>query len=146
MQRDRRLDQAITQLACVIVEAKQLFAQEPAIRQRKGPHGAHRVGGQTAFDLAAGNRRVPLGVTVEIAQPMPDLFDRRGDDGAFAHPGHVQRPPKLAPSALNAAWNTPLPICSTSAASRSGAQSKSACHWAKVTLPSVTGVSVSLAT
>ena len=49
-------------------------------------------------------------------------------------------------SESKAAWNTPCPICSASAASRSGAQSNSAHHSAKVRLASVTGVSLRVAT
>ena len=49
-------------------------------------------------------------------------------------------------SESRAAWNTPWPICSPSAASRSGAQSNSAHHSAKVRPPSVTGVSLRVAT
>ena len=44
-----------------------------------------------------------------------------------------------------AVWKTPWPICSASAFSRSGGQSNSADHSAKVRLPSVTGVSFSVA-
>jgi hypothetical protein len=49
-------------------------------------------------------------------------------------------------SASNAAWNTPCPIDCASSPSRSGGQSNSAHHSAKVRPPSVTGVSLSVAT
>ena len=49
-------------------------------------------------------------------------------------------------SESKAAWNTPWPICSARACSRSGAQSNSAHHSANVRLPSVTGVSLRVAT
>ena len=87
---------------------------------------------------------MPERMAVEVAQHRPHALDRRVDDGRAANPDH--RPATTFFRASKAAWKTPWPICSASARSRSGAQSNSALHSAKQRAPSVTGVSLSVAT
>ena len=72
--------------------------------------------------------------------------DGRVDDRALHHAGHDAQPPNWRLSASKPPWNTPVPMLAMSSASRSGVQSNSAVHSRKVRWPSVTGVSLSVAT
>src|SRR5262245_30054520 len=91
------------------------------------------------------DRRVPAVVAVEVAQDCPHAVDGRVNDRALDDAGHGTQPPNWRLSASKPPWNTPFPMLAISSASRSGAQSNSAVHSRKVRCPSVTGVSLSVA-
>src|SRR6476661_1906651 len=99
-----------------------------------------------ALDGARLHCRVPALVAVEVTQNCPHAVDGRIDDRALYYARHGPQPPNWRLSASKPAWNTPVPMLETSSASRSGAQSNSAVHSRKVRWPSVTGVSLSVAT
>ena len=122
---------------------QQLLANVIAITQHEVAHAADLVGGLAAFDVGLGHDRVPCGVTVEVAQDRPHAFDAGVDHRGADDADHRR---KAAFNASNAAWNTCWPINWASSPSRSGAQSNSAHHSAKVRPPSVTGVNFSVAT
>src|SRR6185369_3459196 len=129
-------------------ERQQLLPNLVAILEREITHATDLVGRLAALDGGGADGGMPGRVAVEIAQDRPHAVDRRVDHGGPANPDHRDTSYRATTffSESKAAWNTPCPICSASAASRSDAQSNSAHHSAKVRLPSVTGVSLRVAT
>src|SRR5215472_455513 len=145
-QRDGRLEQANREGLLEIGERQQTFAQLRAVAKNQAPHAAELVGALAALDRAPGDGRMPAIEPVEVAQHRPDLVGRRIDDGRAHDPDHRLSPPNWRLRASKPPWKTPFPIAATSSASRSGAQSNSAVHSAKVRSPSVIGVRRSVAT
>ena len=148
LQRHRRLDDAVGALVFAVGERQQLLADPVAVLQGEAAHAADLVAALVALDPALGDDVVPAVVAVEVAQHRPDAIDRRVDHGraddVLEHGAHLR--PKWRFSASKPPWNTPWPIVSTSSRSRASAQSNSALHSAKQRAPSVTGVSLSVAT
>ena len=141
-QRQRRFEQAVGQREIRVGQRQQLLAQFAAIGEAEATDRSDRIDRRAALDRTGRDRRMPAIVAVEIAQDPPDVVDRRIDDRALNNLDHgrTQRR-KRSFRVLNPAWNTLTPIWRISASSRSGAQTNSACHSAKVASPSVIGVS-----
>src|SRR5207302_4891766 len=134
------VEDAVRGEVIAIGEREQLLANLIAIPEGEGAHAADLVGRLAVLDRRGPDRGMPGRVAVEVAEHRPHVLDRRVDHGGSANPDH-----RAFLSDSKAAWNTSCPICRASAPSRSGAQSNSAHHSAKVRLPSVTGVSLRVA-
>src|SRR5262245_18350134 len=145
-ERDRRVEQAVSERHLQVGQCEHLLAQLRTVIELKAAHAADQVVRQMALDRARLHRRVPAVVAVEVAQNGPYAVVGRLDDRALHHAGHDPQPPNWRLSASKPPWNTPVPILAMSSASRSGAQSNSALHSRKVRWPSVTGVSLRVAT
>ncbi len=103
-QRQRRLQQTVTQPALLVRQRQQLLAQFSAIRQPEAAHGSHSIDGIPALDLAEGDGRMPAVVAVEVPQDCPDIADGGVDDRAAAdfhhqpvHPARFARSPIVRP-------------------------------------------------
>ena len=146
LQRDRGFDDAVGALVVAVVQRQQLFADAVAVLQVEVAHAAHLVAAFVALDAALVDNVVPLIMAVEVADHRPDALDWRVDDRGADDALKHQRRAKWRFSASKPVWNTPAPIRSVSSRSRPSSQSNSALHSAKLRLPSVMGVSFSVAT
>ena len=86
--RQRRVEDAVRRDMLPIREGQQLLPDPVAVPQREAPHAAHLVRRLSALDLGLGHHRMPRGVTVEIAEHVPDALDRCVDHGGPGYADH----------------------------------------------------------
>src|SRR5882672_4700897 len=132
----------------LVGQRQELLADAIAVPEGEAAHAADLIRGVAALDLGLADRGMPRGVAVEVAQHRPHALDGRVDDrrAGDANHGEAGYRRNRPLSASSPTWKTPWPMDCASSPSRSGAQSNSAHHSAKVRSPSVTGVSLSVAT
>ena len=146
-QRNRRIQQAIAEKLCSRSESvsRRSRSSDPSRRKkcRTQPSLSALCPRSIALLATAGCQRSwPL----KSRRNGPHAIGRRVDDRSSGRCGSPPQPPNCRFRASKPPWKTPLPIFETSSASRSGGQSNSAVHSAKVRSPSVIGVSRSVAT
>ncbi len=96
-ERDRRLEQAVGQLAVTVREGDELLAECRPVLEAEGADGPHCVCRLAGLDLACRDRGVPRPVAVEVAEQAPHRVRRRRDDGAPTDADdRVHRRPKRA--------------------------------------------------
>ena len=145
-QRHRRVEQAVAECHVDVGQGEQLLAQLRSVGEVEPPYAADLVRRKSSLDMAVGHRRVPPVVAVEVAQHRPHRLDRRLDDGALHDFHHAAYRAKCRLRASKPAWKTLVPMPVTSSSALPSSHSNSAVHSANVRLPSVTGVSLRVAT
>src|SRR5215472_19271004 len=84
---------------------QQLLTHARAALHGKVADTADLVAAQAGFDVAIGHGGKPLGQRVEIANKVPDLFDRRADHARHVNSHHVTPPVGFSASSYWAAEN-----------------------------------------
>src|SRR5215472_9971364 len=84
---------------------QQLLTHARAALHAKVADTADLVAAQAGFDVAIGHSGKPLGQGVEIANKVPDLFDRRADHARHVNSHHVTPPVGFSASSYWAAEN-----------------------------------------
>ncbi|MCX8003397.1 MAG: hypothetical protein N2688_00315 [Burkholderiaceae bacterium] len=96
LQRDRRVEDAVSRDVVAVVQYQQLLAQHVAVLQSEGAHAADPIRGLAVLDLAVGDDRMPVPVRVEIAQHGPHPRQRRVDHCGTDHALQAHRCPARA--------------------------------------------------